>query len=52
VLAVGVEPQVLSGDKRGPSGTGSEPIGMEVKSFEGLEQVTETEGWKSDAFDF
>ena len=52
VLAVGVEPQVLSGDKRGPSGTGSEPIGMEVKSFEGLEQVIETEGWKSDAFDF
>jgi hypothetical protein len=30
VLAVGVEPQILSGEKRGPYGMGSEPIGMDV----------------------
>jgi hypothetical protein len=32
VLAVGAEPQVLSGDKRGPLGTGSESIATTVQS--------------------
>lgn len=45
VLAVGVEPQVLSGEKRGPLGTGSEYLGK----FEGKE-VGNT--WKSDVFEF
>lgn len=31
VLAIGVEPQVLSGEKRGPIGTASEPIEKTIK---------------------
>lgn len=45
VLAVGAEPQVLSGEKRGPLGTGSESMDVEVGAVksrvEGLTGVVE-----------
>jgi len=35
VFAMGAEPQILSGDKRGPAGTFSEPIGDQVNGAAG-----------------
>jgi len=58
VLAVGVEPQVLGGEKRGPLGTGSERIGKpDVEGFKQAvgrkEQVEKNKnGWQTNAFDF
>lgn len=42
-LAIGVEPQILSGEKRGPLGTGSESIGTEVAE-EGMDVDVDVEG--------
>ena len=60
VLAIGIEPQVLGGEKRGPLGTGSEPIGKPDVDVEGFKQAVARKeqleknklGWKTDAFDF
>jgi hypothetical protein len=52
VLAFGAQPQVLSGEKRGPLGTGSEPVAQRVQGLmdvdvEGIKKEMVGEGKRS-----